>query len=90
MKKFTINAQFGGQTSPVEIYIGKPEAKHHPIQFQADWLSKERGGSIPAEVMDSLQKLRELADKNGVPFEELCTYALEAAAAPKVEDKSNT
>jgi hypothetical protein len=82
MKKFTINCQFGGQTAPFTVYIGNPESKHHPIHFQADWLSKERGGNVPAEVMNSLQKLLELAQKNNVPFEDLCTYALEAAQQP--------
>jgi hypothetical protein len=79
MKKFSINCTFNGQSSPVHFYIGEPESKHHPIHFQADWLSKERGGSVPPEVMDSLAKLRDLSQQNGVPFEELCAYALEAA-----------
>jgi len=92
MKKFTINCQFGGQTSPFTVYIGKPDGKHHPLHFQADWLSKERGGSIPAEVMNSLSKLMDLSQKNNVPFEELCAYALEAAQAPsqmQVESHNN-
>lgn len=80
MKQFTINCDFGGKMSPFTIYIGAPEPKHHPIHFQADWLSKERGGTVPPEVMDSLQKLKELADKNNVPLEELCVYALGSTA----------
>ena len=87
MKKFTIPCNFGGTKSPFTVYIGEPEAKHHPLHFQADWLSKERGGSIPPEIMDSLAKLKELSDKNGVPFEDLCTYALEAASQQDGGDK---
>lgn len=79
MKKFSINCNFGGKMSPFTVYIGNPEGDHHPLQFQAEWLSKERGGTIPAEVMQSLAKLKEVADKNGVSFEELCTYALQSA-----------
>ncbi len=89
MKKFSINCQFGGQTAPFTVYIGTPKDKNHPLQFQADWLAKERGGNIPQEVMNSLAKLMELAAKNNVPFEDLCAYALEAAQAPgqkQVED----
>lgn len=56
-----------------------PEKAHHPLHFQADWLSKERGGNIPQEVMDSLQKLLEISIKNNVPFEDLCAYAIESA-----------
>ncbi|WP_323733417.1 DUF2610 domain-containing protein [Candidatus Bandiella euplotis] len=78
MKKFKIPCTFGGNTSPVTFYIGNPEKDHHPIQFQADWLSKERGGTVPAEIMKSLEELKALSDKNGVPFEELCSYALES------------
>lgn len=79
MKKFTVPCDFGGQKSPFTIYIGDPEPKHHPLHFQADWLSKERGGTIPGEVMDSIQKLYDLAQKNNVSFEELCVYALNSS-----------
>jgi hypothetical protein len=76
MKKFTINCDFGGQMSPFAIYVGKPEGSHHPLHFQADWLSKARGGMIPGEVMAAVTQLQELAEKNGVLLEELCVYAL--------------
>ncbi|MFN7038470.1 MAG: DUF2610 domain-containing protein [Alphaproteobacteria bacterium] len=79
MKKFSVPCNFNGVKAPFTIYIGAPEDKHHPLHFQADWLSKERGGSIPQEIMDSIAKLKELADKNNVSFEELCVYALESA-----------
>lgn len=79
MKKFTVPCNFGGVKSPFTIYIGEPKQDVHPIHNQAAWLSKERGGSVPQEVMDSLAKLKELADKNNVSFEELCVYALGAA-----------
>lgn len=79
MKKFTVPCDFGGQKSPFTIYIGDPEPKHHPLHFQSSWLSKERGGTIPAEVMDSIAKLKDIADQNNVSFEDLCVYALGAA-----------
>ena len=78
MKKFKIPCTFSGKTSPVTFYIGTPDKDHHPIQFQADWLSKERGGTVPPEIMKSLEELKALSEKNGVPFEELCSYALES------------
>jgi hypothetical protein len=79
MKKFTVPCDFGGQKAPFTIYIGDPEPKHHPLHFQSNWLSKERGGTIPAEVMDSIAKLKDIADQNNVSFEDLCVYALGAA-----------
>lgn len=75
-KKFTIDCDFGGQMSPFAIFIGKPETGHHPLHFQADWLSKNRGGTIPGEVMEAVTQLQELAAKNGVALEDLCVYAL--------------
>lgn len=76
MKKFTVNCGFGGQLSPFTLFIGKPEHAHHPLHFQADWLSKQRGGMIPGDVMEAVTQLQELAEKNGVSLEELCVYAL--------------
>ena len=76
VKKFTVPCDFGGMKSPFTIYIGEPEPNHHPLHFQAEWLSKHRGGNIPGEVMDSIYKLYELSKKNNVSFEELCVYAL--------------
>ncbi|RZI47741.1 DUF2610 domain-containing protein [Rickettsiales endosymbiont of Peranema trichophorum] len=79
MKKLTIPCDFHGVNAPFTVYIGNPEPAHHPLQFQSQWLSKERGGAIPQEFMESLQKIKEIADRNNVSFEELCTYALTAS-----------
>lgn len=76
MKKFSINCDFGGQTAPFTFFIGKPEHGHHALHFQADWLSKQRGGVVPSDVMEAITQLQELAEKNGVSLEELCVYAL--------------
>ncbi|KKB96364.1 hypothetical protein SZ25_00514 [Candidatus Arcanobacter lacustris] len=88
MKKFSIPCDFNGVQSPFTIYIGDPEPKHHPLHFQADWLSRERGGTIPANVMDSVAKLKDLSEKNNVSFEELCVYALGAAQQQESEEAS--
>jgi hypothetical protein len=79
VKKFTVNCDFSGQIAPFTIYLGDPEREHHPLHFQAEWLSKTRGGTIPGQVMDAISKLKALAEKNKVSFEELCVYALGAA-----------
>ncbi len=89
MKKFVVNCNFGGQISPFQIFIGQPEPDHHPLHFQADWLSKEKGGTIPAEVMDSISQLLTLAKKHNVPLEELCVYALGAGQQEAAKDQSN-
>lgn len=79
MKKLNINCNFGASTSMVPIFIGKPEDGHHPIHFQAEWLSKERGGTVSKEVMESLSEIKRISDENGIPFDELCEFALKEA-----------
>ena len=79
--KFNVPCYFAGKKSQVAIYIGEPEQTHHPIFFQAKFIQDERGGVIPQEIMDSLSKLKQLAVENGVPFEELCRYALSSLSS---------
>lgn len=88
MKKFSVNCDFSGQIAPFSVYIGVPEGSHHPLHFQADWLGKNRGGSIVPEVMESIGRLKELADKNGIPLEDLCVYAL-GAAQQEIDEEQN-
>ena len=97
MKKISVPCDFGGAKAPVTLYIGEPEAQHHPISFQANWLAKERGGNIPQEVMDSLTKLMNIALKNNIPFGDLCEYALYSVntstsreySTPQVDDQTD-
>lgn len=79
VKQFTIPCDFQGQMAPVTLYIGHPEEAHHPINFQSQWLSSARGGQVPQDLMDTLQKLHDLAIENNADFEELCYYALISA-----------
>lgn len=79
MKRFTVPCDFNGVKHPFHVYIGEPHPKKHPLQFQAWWLSSERGGTIPQDVMDSFEKLFKIAQENNVSFEDLCVYALGTA-----------
>jgi hypothetical protein len=88
MKRFTIPCDFGGQKAPFNIYVGEPNPQKHPLAHQSQWLSSERGGSIPQEVMDSFAKLHEIAKENNVSFEDLCVYALGAASDGTVQTSS--
>jgi Domain of unknown function (DUF2610) len=76
VKKFTISCKFGETSAPYNIYVGTPVADAHPLEQQAAWLLRERGGVVPVEVMESFSKLQAIALENGVNFEELCVYAL--------------
>lgn len=76
LKKFTIPCDFAGVKAPFNIYVGEPRPDKHPLLHQSSWLQRERGGTIPTEVMDSFEKLHGISKENGVSFEELCVYAL--------------
>ncbi len=86
--KLNVICNFGGQNAPFTIYVGEPNPKNHPIHFQAEWLSKERGGTVPADVMESLTSLKNLSETNGVPLPELVEYAFKEAGS--VEQNNNS
>lgn len=77
VKKFTTACDFGGQNHPVTLYIGSPKPDSHPLQFQSTWLSKSRGGNVPASIMDSFSKISKIAEEKHVPFPELCQYVVD-------------
>ncbi len=79
VKELKIPCNFGGQVSPVNLYIGNPNPNQHPINFQAKWLSEAKGGSVPQNIMESFEKIHKLAIDNNVPFEDLCYYAITIA-----------
>jgi len=85
MKKFTINCQFGAQSAPFDLYIGKPQAGNHPLHNQAKWLSENRGGTIPPDIMESFGNLLALATEQNVSFEELCIYAFDKGKKDNAE-----
>lgn len=81
VKQFTIPCSFNGETAPVTFYIGHPESGHHPINFQMNWLSSAKGGTVPQDLVDTLKNLQDLAYENGADFEEMCYYALVSATS---------
>jgi hypothetical protein len=82
VKKITLPCQFGDKVAPFNVYVGSPTTSPddmHPLEQQEAWLRRERGGVIPAVVMDSFRTLFEISLKEKVSFEELCVYALRSA-----------
>ena len=79
MKKLSIPCTFGPQNHSVDFYVGQPKVDKHPIQNQSSWLSSARGGAVPDNVMQSLEKLHDLSTKNRVNFADLCEYAVGTA-----------
>lgn len=89
VKRFDIPCNFGGQMAPVTLYIGDPRQENHPLQFQNNWLSSTKGGQIPQDVMDSIAKIRDLAIKNNIVFEDLCYFAVKKANGTLEADEEN-
>lgn len=79
VKSFSIPCDFNGQKQFVLFSIGNPNPDRHPIFFQSTWLSSTKGGVVPADIMDSISKLQQLAYKHKVSFEDLCYYAINVA-----------
>jgi len=77
VQKFTTNCDFGGKKLPVTLYIGNPSPGSHPLAFQNKWLSKEKGGNVPNDIMESFTKLKAISDNGRVSFEELCKYVID-------------
>jgi hypothetical protein len=80
VKKFTAKCKFSGQESPVTLYVGNPAPGTHPLGAQSKWIGG-RGGTIPSEIMDSFSKLTSIAEKNKLPFEDLCDYVIKEIQA---------
>lgn len=87
IKKVEIPCIVNGGNSTSYVFIGHPSMEHNPIEFQAKWLSDTRGVEVPQKVMDAFAELQQIANKNGVSFPELCTYAFKSLQAPPQPSK---
>lgn len=76
MKRFTVPCDFAGEKHDFHLYIGMPSTLSHPIYYQTLWLKEERGGVVPEDVIDSFNKLYDIAVENNTNYEDLCVYAL--------------
>lgn len=79
VKVLNFPCQFqGGAQSSVNFYIGEPKPDQNPIRNQAHWLSSSRGGSPPEAILNSLDTLHKIAQRNNVPLGDLCEYAIKS------------
>jgi hypothetical protein len=86
--RLSIPCSFGQNVSNVDFFVGNPREDLHPINFQSKWLGEARGGSVPASVMNSIKKIKEIADKEHISFENLCLYTANLANdVPQEENK---
>jgi hypothetical protein len=82
LKKFNVPVDAGGKKVNIDVCVGDPKEGNHPLQNQASWLSKERGATIPKDIMDAFERLLTIARRENVSFEELCQYAFEKYGKP--------
>jgi Domain of unknown function (DUF2610) len=70
----SINVKIDADTI-IKVYISD-ESAENPIRFQS-WWYQLKGVTIPSQVVESLTKLRKISSDSGIPFEKLCSYALD-------------
>jgi len=71
VKKITFDCNFSGVSQPVGFYIGDSVESKNPISFQAKWLAEKRGGSVPKNMIDLLEKIKKVSDQQAIPFDML-------------------
>ena len=89
VKRFSYLCDFAGTKHPVTFYIGDAAKGSNPIGFQSVWLSKNKGGVVPKDLMESLSNLKEIADTQKVSFEDLCEYVIKEIEFSKPTIKTN-
>ena len=77
MKQIRVPCLFGlAGKKPFHLYVGEPNPENHPLKYQSDWLRRERGGTVPKSVLESMKRLQQIAIRSHVSFEDLCAYAI--------------
>ncbi|MEO0397629.1 MAG: DUF2610 domain-containing protein, partial [Cyanobacteria bacterium P01_A01_bin.137] len=80
MKRFTVPITCGTFTSPFHVYVWDWELDYAPTRDQFTWVEQARGCEVPDDVVDSFQKLYDIARENNVSYQELTVYALNQAS----------
>ncbi|MGI5241107.1 DUF2610 domain-containing protein [Dactylosporangium sp. CA-139066] len=78
MRRIMLECDFAGERAPFNVYIGAPAADAHPLEQQAAWLRRERGGEMPAWAMDLFARLHREALGGGMTLEDATRLAFEA------------
>lgn len=76
MKRFTVPITCGTVKYPFQVYIWDWEMDYAPTRDQFTWIEQARGCEVPNDVVDSFQKLYDIARENNVSYQELTVYAL--------------
>ncbi|MGB7440803.1 MAG: DUF2610 domain-containing protein [Coleofasciculaceae cyanobacterium] len=80
MKRFTVPITCGTVKSPFHVYTWDWKLDEPPTTAQFTWVEEARGCEVPDDVVESFQKLYQIARENNVSFSELAAYALGKAS----------
>jgi uncharacterized protein len=79
MKQFTVPIICGTVQSPFQVYIWDWKLDEPPTTAQFAWVEQANGCEVPDDVVESFQKLYDIARENNVSYSELTVYALSEA-----------
>jgi uncharacterized protein len=83
MKRFTVPITCGLVKTPFDVYIWDWKLDEPPTTAQFAWIEKARGCEVPKDVVESFQKLYQIARDNKLSYSELTVYALGEANKKK-------
>ena len=85
MIKFTLPTNIGGNITPYTFFIGQPESGRHPLYYQSEHVTNDKFGSVPAEVMQAIENIMNLAEKNNMRADEFMLAVIESTKEPEGE-----
>ena len=86
MKQLTIGYELDGEHQSFVVYIGAPAPDAHPLEQQAAWLRRERGGVVPAQVMSGFAELHRIALNDDLSLEDVAAVAFQDELSPEEAD----
>lgn len=78
--KVKIPCYIDGQKTIVDVFIGRPKDHGNPLGFQSKFLSENKGVRIPDSIINSFNKLVDIAKKYDVSLQDLCLEAFSAVS----------
>ena len=61
---------------PFDVSLGTPKPGNHPLKSQSHYIQNAQYASIPSDVMDSIEELYQIGNRNSINSADLCVYAL--------------
>lgn len=82
--RFTVPIKCGESKVPFHIHVWDWKYDYSMVEDQEKWLKQARGCEMPKDILESFQKLFNIAIKNNVSYRELTVYALDKNKKPNI------